>query len=191
MSDTAVLVPVKAFRVGKARLASVLSPTERAELARSMATTVVAAARPLPIAVVCDDEAVAAWAHDQGVEVVWRPGRGLNPAVADGVDHLAAQGYPKVIVAHADLPHATDLAWVADFDGVTLVPDRRDDGTNVLALPTASGFGFSYGPGSFHRHLREAVRLGLPHRVARAPRLGWDVDVPDDLAEPAWLGPGE
>ena len=34
-----------------------------------------------------------------------------------------------MIVAHGDLPRATDLARCADFDGVTLVPDRHGDGT--------------------------------------------------------------
>ena len=33
----------------------------------------------------------------------------------------------------------------------------------------------------------EAVRLGLPHRVVREPRLGWDVDVPGDLEIPVAL----
>jgi 2-phospho-L-lactate guanylyltransferase (CobY/MobA/RfbA family) len=65
---------------------------------------------------------------------------------------------------------------------VTIVPDRRDDGTNVLALPVGSGFRFAYGPGSSRRHAAEARRVGLPVRVVREPRRGWDVDVPDDLA---------
>ena len=76
---------------------------------------------------------------------------------------------------------------MADFDGVTLVPDRHDDGTNVASVPTGTGFRFAYGPGSFARHQAEADRLGLPLRVEREPRLGWDVDLPDDLVTPDWL----
>jgi 2-phospho-L-lactate guanylyltransferase len=64
---------------------------------------------------------------------------------------------------------------------VTLVPDRREDGTTVIALPSDCGFVFSYGPGSFGRHQAEAQRLGLPTRVERSPSLSWDVDLPDDL----------
>ncbi len=182
-----MLVPVKAFRHAKVRLAPALSGAERVELARMMAGRVVAAARDLPAAVVCDDDEVSAWAATLGAEVIWRPGRGLNAAVADGVDELAATGFERVIVAHADLPHALDLTWVADFDGITLVPDRRDDGINVCCVPARSGFGFAYGPGSFARHQAEAARLGLALRVEREARLGWDVDTPDDLsgAEPA------
>ena len=186
-AQTGVLVPVKSFTEAKVRLAPALDDRSRAALARGMARIVVAAAHPLPVAVVCDDQAVAEWARSVGAEVFWRPERGLNGAVADGVARFGADGFDRVIVAHADLPLAEDLAWVADHDGVTLVPDRRDDGTNVICVPTGRGFEFSYGPGSFGRHLAEAERLALAHRVVREPRLGWDIDTPGDLAPPLEL----
>jgi 2-phospho-L-lactate guanylyltransferase len=71
---------------------------------------------------------------------------------------------------------------VTRFPGVTIVPDRRRDGTNVIAVPPSAGFVFSYGSGSFARHLDEARRLDLPVRVVHSSPLAWDVDVPDDLA---------
>jgi 2-phospho-L-lactate guanylyltransferase len=183
--SVAVLIPVKAFVDAKVRLATALSADERAALARSMADRVVDAARSLPVAVVCDDDEVAAWASARDLIVISEPGRGLNAAVGAGVQHLAASGVAQVIVAHADLPMATDLTWVARFPGITLVPDRREDGTNVACVPTASGFRFAYGPGSFARHRAEARRLGFALRVVRRPELAWDVDQPDDLLLPA------
>lgn len=182
----AVLVPVKAFRDAKGRLAEALTPGERAELSRSMAAAVVRAASPLPVWIVCDDDDVAAWAADVGASVLWKPGRGLNGAVNEGVADLADLGVATVIVAHADLPHAQALAHLADDESITLVPDRHDDGTNVAAVPASCGFVFAYGPGSFHRHITEAARIGLPLRVVREPRLAWDVDRPDDLLAPDW-----
>jgi 2-phospho-L-lactate/phosphoenolpyruvate guanylyltransferase len=184
MSSAAVVVPVKAFRAAKLRLAPALDPSARAALARDMADVVVAAAAPLPVVVVCDDDDVRLWAQQAGAEVVWCPGRGLNGAVADGVAALHSRDVETAIVAHADLPLATSLAWVADFPGVTLVPDRRRDGTNVIGVPTGAGFGFAYGRGSFERHRVEADRLGLPVRVVGDPALAWDVDLPADLAWP-------
>ncbi len=178
----AVLVPVKAFDQAKRRLAGALSPARRAELARLMATRVVESAAGLPVAVVCDDRGVAAWARGLGAAVIWEPGRGLNGAVQVGVARLREAGVGLVVVAAGDLPLARDLRWVAGFEGVTIVPDRRSDGTNVIAVPSSCGFGFSYGPGSFARHLGEARRLGVPVRVVYSSALGWDVDVPDDLA---------
>ena len=180
----AVLVPVKDFRQAKVRLAPALDPDARSSLARRMATGVVAAAGGLPAYVVCDDEEVAAWATTAGATVLWRPGRGLNGAVTDGVSALGSLGFDRVIVAHADLPLAADLGWVAHLGGVTLVPDRHDDGTNVACVPTGSGFTFAYGPGSFRRHGDEARRLRLALRVVREPALGWDVDLPADLDHP-------
>lgn len=180
-SKLVVLVPVKAFAEAKGRLASVLAPAQRAQLARTLAGVVLRAAAPLPVAVVCDDIAVADWAEEHGAHVLWRPGRGLNAAVTLGVADLAALGYGRVIVAHGDLPRATSLAWVGRFGGVTLVPDRSDDGTNVLALPVDAGFRFAYGRASFARHAVEATRLGLALRVVRNPDLGFDVDLPADL----------
>lgn len=181
LGPRAVLVPVKAFAVAKLRLAPALGPEERVALARSMATRVVLAAGQLPVAVVCDDTEVADWARGLGALVVWAPERGLNHAVQDGVGRLASLGVRHVTVAHGDLPLADDLAWVGDWPGATLIPDRRQDGTNVIAVPTGSGFVFSYGPGSFGRHLAEARRVGLAVRVEHPSTLSWDVDLPSDL----------
>jgi 2-phospho-L-lactate/phosphoenolpyruvate guanylyltransferase len=152
-----------------------------------MADHVLDAAAPLPVAVVCDDPDVARWAASRGAFVLEEPGRGLNGAVSAGLHALARAGADEVLVVHADLPLATGLAHLAGFDGITLVSDRHDDGTNVIGLPARCGFRFSYGPGSFARHLAEADRLGIPHRVLREPLLAWDVDLPDDI--PAGLLP--
>jgi 2-phospho-L-lactate/phosphoenolpyruvate guanylyltransferase len=179
--SAAVLIPVKAFGSAKRRLSPALDAADRRRLARDLATQVLEAAGSLPVAVVCDDVEVADWARQHGARVIIEPGRGLNGAVAEGVHQLAASGFEMVIIAHADLPLARDLAWVAGFDGVTIVPDRHDDGTNVLGVPATGAFRFGYGPASFRRHVDEARRLGLPVRIIREAHLGWDIDVPADL----------
>jgi 2-phospho-L-lactate guanylyltransferase len=178
-----VLIPVKAFGQAKRRLGGSMTDEGRQQLVRSMAGNVVAAASPLPVAVVCDDPEVAEWATALGATVMWEPGQGLNGAVGAGVEQLAAAGVDRVIVAHGDLPRARDLGALAPFAGVTLVPDRKDDGTNVLRLPVGCGFRFAYGPGSFRAHRAEAWRLGLPVRILRIPALAYDVDWPADVAE--------
>ncbi|MDP7598640.1 MAG: 2-phospho-L-lactate guanylyltransferase [Acidimicrobiales bacterium] len=181
----AVLIPVKAFDGAKARLAPVLDPTGRADLARSMAETVIAAASPLPVTVVCDCNEVDEWARSMGADVVRVTEPGLTAAVEAGVDVLAHAGFGTVVVAHGDLPLATDLNHCVDFVGVTLVPDRHHDGTPVAVVPTGVGFRFAYGPGSFAAHVAEAERLGLSWRSLPDPQLGWDVDEPADLENAA------
>jgi len=186
-SPAAVLVPVKGFATAKARLAPVLGPDDRRALARQLAEVVLAAAAPLPVLVVCDDAEVASWATACGARVLRVEPRGLDAAVTEGVAALAGEGVERVVVAHADLPRAAGLADLAGApgDGVTLVPDRAEDGTNVAVVPAAAGFRFAYGPGSFGRHVAEARRLGLGPRVVRRDELAWDVDVPADLPAPS------
>jgi 2-phospho-L-lactate guanylyltransferase len=184
LGPSVVLIPVKAFGQAKRRLGSALPEQDRVQLVRSMATHVLTACAPLPVAVVCDDEEVARWASDLGAAVMWEPGQGLNGAVGAGVRRLIEAGTEWVTVAHGDLPRALGLGALAAFDGVTLVPDRRDDGTNVLRLPArAADFRFAYGPGSFRAHRAEAMRTGLAVRVVRNPNLAYDVDWPADVDE--------
>jgi 2-phospho-L-lactate guanylyltransferase len=183
LGSDVVLIPVKAFHQAKRRLGSALSDADRIGLVRTMAAQVVAACAPLPVAVVCDDEQVAQWASQVGATVMWEPGQGLNGAVRAGVHRLGRAGASWVTVAHGDLPRAHGLGDLVPFEGVTLVPDRRDDGTNVLRLPTSVDFRFAYGPGSFRAHRAEATRLGLPVRILREPNLAYDVDWPADVAE--------
>lgn len=176
-----VMVPVKAFRQAKRRLAPALGAVQRKELAMTMAMTVVKAASPLPVAVLCDDEEVAAWAGGVGAAVIWSRKAGLSAAVEDGVAQLAERGAQHVMIVHADLPHAREIASLAGWSGVTLVPDRHLDGTNAICVPVGSGFCFSFGARSFQAHVAEAARKSLPLRIVRDQLLGWDIDLPADL----------
>jgi len=180
-NSAAVLIPVKSFATAKHRLHDVLSDEQRANLAKEMATTVLCAAAPLPVWVVCDDEEVAQWAKGEGASVAWSPGSGLNRAVGDGVKQLAAAGFAWVSVVHADLPNAEAFGDLQPFDGISVVSDRFQDGTNLIRLPSHIDFTFSYGPGSFHSHLDMARRLGLEVQILDRPDLALDVDHPDDL----------
>ncbi len=187
----AVLIPIKSFDLAKGRLSAAVEPARRAALAEHMAATVIAAARQLTVWVVCGDHTVADFARANGAHVIWRAPRGLNGAIEDGTKHLLARGFDRAIIAHADLPLATDLTFldIAD-DRVVLVPDRRNDGSNVMSIPLGRDFTFHYGPGSAAAHQAEADRVGLPFETIVDEHLGWDVDVPEDLAvlDPELLG---
>jgi 2-phospho-L-lactate guanylyltransferase len=172
----------------------VLSPDQRARLARWTAGRVVAAAGELPVFVTCDDDEVAEWAGSIGATVLWHPGEGLNAAVRGSVTELAQRGVRHVVIAHGDLPRAASFATIARPATVSLVPDSRCDGTNVLSMPTATPIELAYGVQSFSRHLAAALRSGLAVEVRHDPWLALDVDTPDDLSHPlvrevlpAWL----
>jgi 2-phospho-L-lactate guanylyltransferase len=181
-----VVIPIRAFAVGKARLSETLEDAPRAELAEHMADRVLAAAGPLPVVVVSSAEDVRAWGDRHHVTVIDDPG-GLDAAVTAGIAWCAGHGMVRAVVAHADLPRAPvgSLARFAADDTlpiVDLVPCHRDDGTPVLSVPIPSRFRFAYGPGSFRTHVANARQVGLAVRVVRDPNLGFDVDLPADLA---------
>lgn len=182
--NAAVLIPIKAFSAAKGRLESVLDQQHRAQLARFTAAQVVGAARPLPTYVVCDDEAVAEWAVAAGSQVVWEIRQGLNGAVNHAVGILAAAGHDHVIVVHGDLPLPSKLDRFVHPETVAIVPDRRLDGTNLVAFPPSSQFQVAYGAGSFRRHLDIAFSTGLAVEVVRDPLLALDIDHPSDLLHP-------
>jgi 2-phospho-L-lactate/phosphoenolpyruvate guanylyltransferase len=184
-NDAGVVVPLRSFTHGKARLAAVLDDDERLALARAMADRVIAAAAPRPTVVVTSAPEVVAWAEARGIATIDDPGT-LDAAADAGRSWVRAKGLHRVVVAHADLPLATTLDDIA-ADGAAriavIVPDHRDDGTPVLAVPVDVPFRFAYGPDSWTRHVEEAGRCGLDVRVARITELRFDVDLPADLEQ--------
>ena len=105
-------------------------------------------------------------------------GSGLNGAAAVGIAWAMTSG-SSWLVLHADLA----LVRTADLDalrteldsGREVIAPSADGGTS--AIGAARSFDFSYGPGSFHKHL---PRLNDPTIVA-TPGLLHDVDSERDL----------
>jgi 2-phospho-L-lactate guanylyltransferase len=182
--EAALLVPVKRFSAAKGRLGAHLSPAERARLARWLGERVIQAAGSMPAFVACDDDQVAEWADGLGATVLWSPDLGLNGAVDQGRATIAGKGFDHVVIAHSDLPLASELGRTVRAGAITLVPDRHLDGTNVMALPTMAVLPASYGAGSFRRHQAAADASGLVVDVLYDPDLALDVDTRDDLVHP-------
>ncbi len=177
---SAVIVPIRSFEGALSRLAGILGAPGCRDLMRLMAGRVVAAADGLPVYVATDDADVAAWAADLGAAVVPAGRPGLTNAVSVAVAHVASTGIERAVVAHADLPLVRTLRSAVG-PGLTIAPDRHRDGSNVVCVPAAAGFRFSYGPGSFQRHVAEAGRLGLAVTVVEDDALAADIDHPEDL----------
>jgi 2-phospho-L-lactate guanylyltransferase (CobY/MobA/RfbA family) len=121
--------------------------------------------------VLTSDPGVTAWAAQNDVRVLIDAGGGLSAAVTSGVAEHAEHEW---LVMHADLPlvTATALTQLADSASrhrFALAPSL-DGGTNVIA---GSGpFPFSYGPGSFHRHLASVPSAA----VVSSPALSVEID---------------
>lgn len=175
-----VVIPIKSFTSGKARLAPAIDETARARLSRALAghvTAAVEASGRTPL-VVTGDADVAQWAGASGYTVVDDPGAGLSAAARVGVS-LAVDRSQPWLVLHSDLPWLTagDVGAVArpvEAGGSVLAPSA-DGGTSAIG---ASGpITFQFGPSSFHHHLATLREASI---VAR-PGLLLDVDDPADL----------
>ncbi|MBI5157793.1 MAG: 2-phospho-L-lactate guanylyltransferase [Acidimicrobiia bacterium] len=172
-------IPLRGFDSAKTRLAEELSPGDRAAVAAAVAGRVARAclAAGWHVVVVSSAPDVIAWCDGHHLDRLADPGGGLNGAAAAGA--AAAPG-PWMVI-HGDLPlvAAADLEGVAEAirEGAVVLAPSRDGGTNVIAA--ASPFRFSYGPGSFARHLAAAAPRP-PVTLIRAG-LAVELDTPADL----------
>jgi 2-phospho-L-lactate/phosphoenolpyruvate guanylyltransferase len=180
-----ILIPCKGFAHGKSRLAGVLTPHQRATLCAALFRHTLAQALDTGarVAVVSEDAEVVGLARSQGAQAIADPGGGLNAALAHGAAVL--RGGAPLILLPIDLPGLTAarLTALPVLAGVTLVPDWREDGTNLMLLdPVArDSFRLAYGAGSLTRHARNARALSLPLRLWRDPHLAHDLDTPADF----------
>lgn len=182
--DAGVVIPLRAFVDGKSRLAPYLDQHDRERLLEAMADRVVAAASPHPVVVITSAPEVESWAERHDLEVIADPGN-LDDAARAGVEFWRSRNAGRIVIAHADLPlveSLTPLAAPGTQPTAVVVPCHRDDGTPLLSLPSPVDFPFSYGPGSFERHVAAAERAGLDVLVLTDdPTLRQDVDSIDDL----------
>lgn len=191
-SDTAALVPVKAFAMAKARLAQVLTATERAGLAEAMLRDVIAAVqasgstRGIHLLGGADARKLAA-----AVGVNWLDDGGtadLNLALDEAASALALQEVSSLLVLPGDLPtlQSGDIAALlaCHHSGLTISPARSDGGTNALVISPPNAMGFRFGADSARRHLESALAAGLPAQKIPLAAFARDIDSPTDLR---WL----
>jgi 2-phospho-L-lactate guanylyltransferase len=186
------IVPVKPLRLGKSRLAAVLSDDERAILNRTLFEQTLNTLQQTPevtqTLVVSRDPAALAIARQYGARTVLEDGTpSLNGALSRAT--LLARNYATrgVLVLPADLPLLTkgDLFAFLEFARqapcVVIAPDRHDNGTNALFVAPGGLIKYSFGPGSFERHCAEALKKGAKLEVMRNAHITLDLDTPDDF----------
>jgi 2-phospho-L-lactate guanylyltransferase len=186
------VVPVKGAVNGKARLAPVLTPAQRAALVRAMVWDVLDALQLVDqlaaVAVTSPDPLLLAFVAQRGAKALPEPPGvgGLNAALAAAVDHLTRCGTEAVLIIPGDLPQLSP-ADVAALLRPPLTPPRvraapaADGGTTALLLVPPTVITPAFGEESFVRHRAAALTAGVPFESCERPRLGWDVDRPADL----------
>jgi 2-phospho-L-lactate guanylyltransferase len=187
------IVPVKPLRLGKSRLAGVLSDEERAVLNRMFLEQTLDILRSTTTVtqtlVVSRDPAALAIAREFGARTVLEDGTpNLNSALTRAT--LLARNYATrgVLVLPADLPILTQEDLMEFFEHVheapcmVITPDRHGDGTNALLMAPGGMVPYDFGPGSFARHCTHAKEMGARLEIVRNERIELDLDTPDDLA---------
>jgi 2-phospho-L-lactate guanylyltransferase len=199
-----VLLPLKEFAAAKQRLAGVLSAPERAQLFEAMVDDVlnVLTAQPaVERVVICSRDRAAVWLaryyeveflhEDQLAPSLDRsaPDGALNAVVNAAARRCLAQGAGDLLVVHGDLPllSESDLSRFIARHGassgpaVTIAPDRRHSGTNLLAWRGLPEFTTCYGANSLQQHCAQARALGVEPALCDLDGARCDIDEPEDL----------
>lgn len=186
------IVPVKPLRRGKSRLAGVLSEDERAVLNYSMLRNTLKVLGEVSeidsVLVISRDPSALSLARANHARTVQEDGSPeLNAAIRRATAVVQAYSAQGVLILPADLPLITAadirtfLAHAIQPPEIVIAPDRREDGTNAMYIRPPGLIEYSYGPGSFARHIHQAEIFGIRHSICRLPSLGLDLDIPEDL----------
>ena len=189
------IVPVKPMRLGKSRLAPVLSEEERATLNRQLLARTVETLKSVPeleqVLVVSRDSAALALARKHGARTVLEDDEShLNTALTRATFVARRFNTHGILVLPADLPllRAEDVRTLLEAarhsPAVIVVPDRKREGTNALVITPPGLIPYRFGPGSFRQHCDLAKEAGAHLEVLELPSLTIDLDWPEDLK---WL----
>lgn len=183
-----VVIPVKAPRLCKTRLAGVLDDRERRDLTARMLRRVAFASGE--VVGRQNVRLLGPSRHDlpDSFALLDDSGTNLNASLVCARDAALAEGIERLTFVSADLPmiEPDDVAELIDnpANSVAISSDRWGAGTNALSLPLpqAATFAFRYGENSFSLHGQEVARLGLRLIEVRRRGLQVDIDEPEDLA---------
>ena len=177
-----ILIPVRPFGEGKTRLAGVLGPEERGQLAERMFRHVLGVARDFgDCFIVTREERLLAEFPDIAIR---DHGDGPNAALEQAAAILAGEAPLLVLAADLPLLAAAELATMLGLlreAEVVAAPDAAGAGTNALLLARPGCVPYAFGPGSLARHRALALAGGWRFAACRLPGLARDIDSPADL----------
>jgi 2-phospho-L-lactate guanylyltransferase len=197
----AIVLPVKDPANGKTRLAELLAPEARRELAAVMFADVARALSGVRLAdgifVVTSYSQACQRAKHLGFEFLLERTQQSESASVDWASkELEALGYDQVMRLPADIPLVTagDIDQLLEVDagrpGVVIVPSRDGRGTNSIIRTPPTVFPSRFGPDSLRLHSDEAGRMGIRPVIVTNERIALDIDEPADLAQILQCGRG-
>jgi 2-phospho-L-lactate guanylyltransferase len=186
------VVPFKGTAQAKQRLAPVLAPIQRQELALAMLDDVLrslaAVSELAAVLVVTVDPVAASLAAKFGARISSDHAcEGHTAAVTGAAHRLAEQGLALLTVP-GDIPLVEPddiralLAVHEAAGGFTIAPARDEMGSNAILCSPADAVPLRFGDNSFFSHLAAARTYGFEPQIVQRPRIALDIDTPEDLA---------
>ena len=178
-----VVVPFR-LENAKSRLAPVLLPDERMQLALAMLQDVLEAVSGVGLVTILSRPGFHELKLGTDVDVV-ESGLELNDALNSFIERWQGVGWPTdLLIVMADLALLTrdDISGILGTPGDVVLSPGRGGGTNMVLIRNPD-FRTCYRGISFTKHLNFAQRLGLQVETYSSYRVGCDIDEPTDLAE--------
>jgi len=193
---TEIIIPVKPLAIAKTRLASVLSPDQRADLVLAMLCDVLKVAcslREHNVWVVTSESAAVKLAQQYGAKVITESVvAGYNAAVSTGLSFID-QHYSEnrnTAIVPADVPRMTaedlnrfTVACDSMANKVRLAPAHDGEGTNGVFLSRADLLQPVFGTNSFMRYQEQCRSIDITPDIQVDTSLAFDIDTVLDLKE--------
>lgn len=188
------IIPVKPLNRAKSRLASVLTPENRAQFAEMMFRRLITVVRDTPqivgVVVISRDTKALSIARELGAKTVQESSPSdLNPALTRATGVLGMWRATATLILPADLPFITsqDVSAIAELgrynNSVVLATDTAQNGTNAMLVRPLGLIPYAYGENSFERHSIAAKLAGASLEIYESDTISLDVDTPEDLEE--------
>ena len=185
-----ILIPVKNKLNAKQRLAPLLSPEERFQLAQAMLEDVLDAVAGVPecpaVSLVTSDDHARVLAEQHGFGIIEdQEDAGETAAIEMATRVCVEHGMPWTLVIPGDAPLATAdeigvILRIAPIKGSVLASDHKGLGSNAIYRAPADLFPLRFGDHSYPPHLASAQIMG-PAIQLRLPGLALDIDRPEDV----------
>lgn len=169
-----------------------LTGAERKELVLAMLRDMLGALKrselPERCLVVTIDERVCELSKELGFDlIIEKDQRGESASVDEASLICAEMGATSVLRIPGDIPLITplDIDFILDRPlpqpSVIIVPSRDRFGTNAILQTPPNVIRSQFGRDSLRKHIEDAKRFEIPYSVIENPRIGLDVDEPEDL----------
>ncbi len=190
---TWVIIPVKPLRLAKSRLANILTPEDRQQVAEAMLRHVLQTVRDTNqitgTLVISRDNHALSLAREYGAKTIQESGAPeLNTALMRATSIVGSWGCDAVFILPADLPLITpeDITKMLEMGrqphpNIVIATDRNKDGTNALYIQPPGLIDYAYGQNSFNRHAVLARDAGAEVTVYQSDRMLQDIDLPEDI----------